>query len=268
MHSTHSNYVKPKSDEVKAFGIRHFAGTVHYEVKGFLDKNRDTFSADLKQLITISSNAFLKSIFPEELLATGIDGKKRSPTLSSEFRSSLEFLMRTLESCNPFFVRCVKPNEEQKAAVRNAKKIFLVFFLKIFCRNFFFLQNVLAQIYYFLPKHLWLKFLLFFLKLFGLNFFFFPKTFLLKFLHFFPKGFGSNFFSSFQNILTLFVSTQKFSAKISSFLSKTFWLKLLLFFPKRFGSNLLFSSENFLTQISSFLPKTFWLKLFFFFPTL
>lgn len=117
MHSSNENYVKPKSDSVKAFGVKHFAGTVHYEVQGFLDKNRDTFSADLKQLIAISVNEFLKSIFTVDLLTTGMDTKKRSSTLSSEFRSSLELLMRTLESCNPFFVRCIKPNEEQKSSV-------------------------------------------------------------------------------------------------------------------------------------------------------
>ncbi|XP_063977015.1 myosin-VIIa-like isoform X2 [Diachasmimorpha longicaudata] len=111
VHSGNDNYIKPKSDLVKAFGIRHFAGAVDYEVHGFLDKNRDTFSADLKQLIMISSNKFLKSIFPEDMLS--IDGKKRSPSLSLGFRSSLELLMRTLESCNPFFVRCIKPNDEQ-----------------------------------------------------------------------------------------------------------------------------------------------------------
>lgn len=119
MHNTHGNYVKPKSSLEKGFGIRHFAGTVNYRVEGFLDKNRDTFSADLRQLINISSNTFIKSIFTEDQLATGVEGKKRSATVSSEFRSSLDSLMRTLESCNPFFIRCIKPNEDQKAAVIN-----------------------------------------------------------------------------------------------------------------------------------------------------
>ncbi|KAG8034767.1 hypothetical protein G9C98_007843 [Cotesia typhae] len=113
MHSNNQNYVKPKSDSIKAFGIKHFAGTVTYEINGFLDKNRDTFSADLKQLITISSNDFLKLIFSHDLTIES-DGKKRVSSLSSEFRNSLDLLMKTLENCNPFFIRCIKPNEEQK----------------------------------------------------------------------------------------------------------------------------------------------------------
>ncbi|XP_011308112.1 myosin-VIIa [Fopius arisanus] len=112
IHSANDNYVKPKSDLVQAFGIRHFAGAVDYEIGGFLEKNRDTFSVDLKQLIGISLNKFLRGIFPEEMLS--VDGKKRSPSLSSGFRLSLDQLMRTLESCNPFFVRCIKPNDQQR----------------------------------------------------------------------------------------------------------------------------------------------------------
>ena len=113
LHEKHRNYVKPKSDHVKAFGIAHFAGTVQYSVGGFLEKNRDTFSADLKQLVSISSNEFLKALFTNEMLTNGSETKKRSATLSFEFRNSLDSLMKTLKLCHPFFIRCIKPNEIQ-----------------------------------------------------------------------------------------------------------------------------------------------------------
>jgi hypothetical protein len=32
-------------------------------------------------------------------------------TLASQFKKSLDLLMKTLGECNPFFIRCVKPNE-------------------------------------------------------------------------------------------------------------------------------------------------------------
>ncbi|KAF7992912.1 hypothetical protein HCN44_005693 [Aphidius gifuensis] len=117
IHLNNVNYLKPKSDSVKAFGICHFAGSVNYNVNGFLEKNRDTFSADLKQLVTVSDNEFLKMIFKQDFDVSFIDGKKKSLSVSLEFRNSLELLMKTLEACNPFFVRCIKPNEEKKAGI-------------------------------------------------------------------------------------------------------------------------------------------------------
>jgi myosin-7 len=53
LHKTHGdnrNYLKPKSDINTSFGLNHFAGVVFYDTRGFLEKNRDTFSADLLQV--------------------------------------------------------------------------------------------------------------------------------------------------------------------------------------------------------------------------
>lgn len=47
----------------------------------------------------------------------GAETRKRSPTLGAQFKKSLEQLMRTLSACQPFFVRCVKPNELKKPHV-------------------------------------------------------------------------------------------------------------------------------------------------------
>ncbi len=54
--------MKPKSSAIHAFGLVHFAGIVEYNINGFLEKNRDTFS-DLMQLVQTSNNKFLTSLF-------------------------------------------------------------------------------------------------------------------------------------------------------------------------------------------------------------
>lgn len=84
---------------------------------GFLEKNRDTFSADLLQLIHISSNKYLKVLFAEDI-GMGSETRKRAPTLSTQFKKSLDLLMKTLSSCQPFFIRCIKPNELKKPMVK------------------------------------------------------------------------------------------------------------------------------------------------------
>ncbi|XP_061707587.1 myosin-VIIa isoform X2 [Cydia pomonella] len=112
-HGLHRNYLKPKSDINTSFGLNHFAGVVFYDTRGFLEKNRDTFSADLLQLIHVSTNKFLQTIFQDDIVM-GSETRKRTPTLSTQFKKSLDLLMRTLGTCQPFFIRCIKPNEFKK----------------------------------------------------------------------------------------------------------------------------------------------------------
>uniref|UniRef100_A0AAX7TJ81 Myosin VIIAa n=1 Tax=Astatotilapia calliptera TaxID=8154 RepID=A0AAX7TJ81_ASTCA len=109
-HKLNTNYIPPKNNYETQFGIQHFAGVVYYETRGFLEKNRDTLYGDIIQLVHSSKNKFIKQIFQ----ADGAETRKRSPTLSSQFKRSLELLMRTLSVCQPFFVRCIKPNEYKK----------------------------------------------------------------------------------------------------------------------------------------------------------
>jgi myosin-7 len=115
-HSLHRNYIKPKSSAIRAFGLVHFAGNVEYSVSGFLEKNRDTFSGDLMQLVQTSKNKFLTSLFALDM-QIGSETRKRTPTLGAQFKRSLDSLMHTLNACSPFFVRCIKPNEFKRATV-------------------------------------------------------------------------------------------------------------------------------------------------------
>lgn len=120
LHSTHGTktiYRKPKSDQAAIFGIQHFAGTVHYKVDGFLEKNRDSVNTNLKELITLSTNKFFLNLFASDNLIGSDASAKKSMTLSLQFRTSLDSLMKTLSACHPFFIRCIKPNEDKKPNV-------------------------------------------------------------------------------------------------------------------------------------------------------
>ncbi len=65
-HHKNNHYIKPVSDQVHAFGINHFAGTVFYNASGFLEKNRDTFSNDLFDLLNSSKSPFIGVLFSGE----------------------------------------------------------------------------------------------------------------------------------------------------------------------------------------------------------
>lgn len=78
---------------------------------GFLEKNRDTFGSDLKDLIAQSNNAFLLSLFEKN---SALDSGRKTMTLSLQFKNSLDDLMKTLTACNPYFIRCIKPNDYKK----------------------------------------------------------------------------------------------------------------------------------------------------------
>nr|XP_020465549.1 unconventional myosin-VIIa-like [Monopterus albus] len=113
LHGKGEIYIPPKNNYETQFGIQHFAGVVYYDSQGFLEKNRDALSSDLIQLVETSSNKLLKLVFQNELSST-TDNKKRMPTLSGQFRQSLDSLMKTLAVCQPYFIRCIKPNDFKK----------------------------------------------------------------------------------------------------------------------------------------------------------
>ncbi|KAL4715151.1 hypothetical protein ACJJTC_012198 [Scirpophaga incertulas] len=113
-HSGKSCYITPKSSREYRFGVKHYAGDVYYDVKGFLDKNRDMLTTDIKEMILDSGNTFLKNLFISHSGLSAKAGSRKAVSLSYQFKTSLEALMKTLYACHPFFVRCIKPNEFKK----------------------------------------------------------------------------------------------------------------------------------------------------------
>ncbi|CAI4233127.1 unnamed protein product [Auanema sp. JU1783] len=119
---SHSGYLKPKSDLQKAFGVNHFAGPVFYNVKGFLEKNRDSFHSDLSSLVSSTKMVFMKRLF-EDVEYSDSSTRKKGSTVSSQFRRSLESLMSQLVQTEPFFIRCIKPNEYKRALMMDRELV-------------------------------------------------------------------------------------------------------------------------------------------------
>jgi len=118
-------FAKPqsKTDKNAHFAIIHYAGTVSYNVTGWLEKNKDPVNDTVVDVLKRSSNELLKVLWadhpgqsapPEE--AGGKKKKKKgaAKTVSSVYLVQLAELMHTLHSTEPHFIRCIVPNTHKK----------------------------------------------------------------------------------------------------------------------------------------------------------
>ncbi|EDS42951.1 myosin xv [Culex quinquefasciatus] len=126
-HALNELYSRPRIG-AQEFGITHYAGQVWYSVEGFLEKNRDALRMDVIELLSSSSDPLVGEMTKQlkaqrdigKTLPRGVNGrfvtmKPRTPTVAARFSDSLQQLLQSMAKCNPWFVRCVKPNNDKQA---------------------------------------------------------------------------------------------------------------------------------------------------------
>ncbi|KAF6299167.1 myosin heavy chain 8 [Rhinolophus ferrumequinum] len=117
-----ANFQKPKVVKGKAeahFSLVHYAGTVDYNITGWLDKNKDPLNDTVVGLYQKSSMKTLASLFSTYSTSEADGSTKKAAkkkgssfqTVSALFRENLNKLMSNLRSTHPHFVRCIIPNE-------------------------------------------------------------------------------------------------------------------------------------------------------------
>ena len=118
-------FAKPqsKTDKNAHFAIIHYAGTVSYNVTGWLEKNKDPVNDTVVDVLKQGSCALLVHLWrdhpgqsnpPEE--DKGKKKKKGSgpKTVTSVYLVQLAELMGTLHSTEPHFIRCLVPNTHKQ----------------------------------------------------------------------------------------------------------------------------------------------------------
>merc|ERR1712055_878505 len=101
------------------FEVHHYAGTVGYNVTGWLFKNKDPVNEAIIGMMAGAQNAVVSLVFTEK--DTGEKKKGSSMmTISAAHRESLMKLMTNLHSTHPHFVRCIIPNEIKKSGFIDA----------------------------------------------------------------------------------------------------------------------------------------------------
>nr|XP_033817679.1 myosin-3 isoform X2 [Geotrypetes seraphini] len=116
-----NNFQKPKPVKGKPeahFSLVHYAGTVDYNITGWLEKNKDPLNETVVGLYQKSSMKLLASLYATYAGADETGGKKGGKkkgssfqTVSALFRENLNKLMSNLRTTHPHFVRCIIPNE-------------------------------------------------------------------------------------------------------------------------------------------------------------
>merc|ERR1719357_1789782 len=118
-------FAKPnhKTDKNAHFAIIHYAGTVSYNVTGWLEKNKDPLNDTVVELLKSGSNKLIVHCFrdhPGQGREEEGDkkGKKKKggggKTVSSFYTTQLNALMTTLHATEPHFIRCIIPNTHKQ----------------------------------------------------------------------------------------------------------------------------------------------------------
>lgn len=115
----HPNFVVSKFGNDRDFTIAHYAGEVKYTVNGFVEKNMETLSNELRELGEKSTNIISKKVYScsscEGLPTTSTRSYIRGVSVGSQFRASLQCLVSDLERTQPHYIRCIKPNLKKAA---------------------------------------------------------------------------------------------------------------------------------------------------------
>ncbi|GIY51471.1 myosin-51 [Caerostris extrusa] len=137
-HHNSPRFYEQKNADSRIFGIRHFAGRVPYDTTNFLDTNRDVVPDDIVCVFhkTICNFGFathlfgseLKALYSQETVPRGVsfrisptahsdllNGDEPVSTLTQDFHSRLDNLLRTLVHAKPHFIRCIKTNNNEQA---------------------------------------------------------------------------------------------------------------------------------------------------------
>ncbi|XP_010679210.1 myosin-9 isoform X2 [Beta vulgaris subsp. vulgaris] len=111
---THKRFVKPKLSRTD-FTLAHYAGEVQYQSDQFLDKNKDYVVPEHQDLLSTSKCSFAAGLFP--VLPEETTKSSKFSSIGSRFKLQLQQLMETLNSTEPHYIRCVKPNNLLKPAI-------------------------------------------------------------------------------------------------------------------------------------------------------
>jgi myosin-5 len=107
-------FSKPKLSRTD-FTICHYAGDVTYQTEQFLEKNKDYVVAEHQALLGASRCTFIAGLFPP--LVEDANKQSKFSSIASQFKQQLASLIEGLNTTEPHYIRCVKPNNLLKPSI-------------------------------------------------------------------------------------------------------------------------------------------------------
>eukprot|EP00914_Ancora_sagittata_P022990 GHVO01045643.1.p1 GENE.GHVO01045643.1~~GHVO01045643.1.p1 ORF type:complete len:510 (-),score=126.45 GHVO01045643.1:14-1375(-) len=121
VHTPHTKLYKAKVNPNENFVVAHTIGDIQYNVKGFILKNKDILRAELVEVVQASTDSVANTLFEGVVMERGKLAKGQ--LIGSQFLTQLTDLMAIINSTEPHFIRCVKPNEEKAPLKYTSSKV-------------------------------------------------------------------------------------------------------------------------------------------------
>lgn len=119
----HPKFQLAKIGPDKNFVVLHTIGEIQYCAMGFLFKNKDILRPDLMEVVQASKNPLVAALFEGIVMEKGKMAK--GMLIGSQFIGQLDGLMNLINSTEPHFVRCVKPNDTKKPLDWSSSKVLI-----------------------------------------------------------------------------------------------------------------------------------------------
>ncbi|VDM63397.1 unnamed protein product [Angiostrongylus costaricensis] len=102
-------------NDVKHFTIKHYAGSVDYNIDSWVEKNRDVVENAVLEVMSESTVPLIRCLFPP--VSTDVTRSRRGTlcqsTVTFIYKNQLLSLLEMLSSTSAHFIRCVVPNYER-----------------------------------------------------------------------------------------------------------------------------------------------------------
>lgn len=101
--------------------INHYAGVVKYNVNNFVDKNKNIFN---KKIFELFDSNYNENFILNKLNFNSINTTKKNNFITNQFKIELDSLIEEIQNTNQFYIRCIKPNDNNISDKFDRKRIY------------------------------------------------------------------------------------------------------------------------------------------------